>query len=503
MIHKTLVAVFASAILSVSAATIDVDGITYNIYSQNEAKLSVAPSSGNPYSGEIVIPASVARDGKVWSVIQVDRGAFAQCPELTKVSLPESVKTLMDYVFTDTPQLQTVEMPGVTMIYDMAFYNSGIRQITLPESLARMRNAVFFGCKNLTKVRIPASLTYLGGNAPFMRCTSLTEIEVDPENPNFKSADGALYSKDGKKLVDYPAGREQVVIQPGTYTLGEGAFKGADKIVSVTLPASVHEIERYVFDDCDALIQILTEGGNFTFQSYEGILYSGATLAICPRGLRSAVVRAGTTELADRAFNYCTQLREVQLPESLTRVGDQAFGECHALKNIVLPQSVCALGTMAFYRCAALESIVVPDRVEVIKSGTFSFCESMNAITLGENVKSIKTITFEGCDNINTFNVKAPVPPEVSQSHSTFVPQDVLYTATLNVPVGSADAYTSVSPWNQFANMQQVDFAGVEDVTPRDTEGKNAPCFDLHGRRIHNPAKNSPYIQNGLIHIKK
>ena len=63
----------------------------------------------------------------------------------------------------------------------------------------------FENCVNLTCIEIPATIVDVGATA-FNGCTSLEEIKVAAANPEFKSAYGALYSRDGGTLIKVPAG---------------------------------------------------------------------------------------------------------------------------------------------------------------------------------------------------------------------------------------------------------------------------------------------------------
>ena len=73
------------------------------------------------------------------------------------------------------------------------------------------------------------SNSYPSTSEMYSMCTGavkLTEIEVHPDNPYFKSVDGALFSKDGKVLLGYPLGnsRTHYEIPEGTETMAENMF---------------------------------------------------------------------------------------------------------------------------------------------------------------------------------------------------------------------------------------------------------------------------------------
>ena len=62
----------------------------------------------------------------------------------------------------------------------------------------------------------------------------------------------------------------------------------------------------------------------------------------------------GVTELARDAFYGCTALVSAQLPESLTEIGGRAFGDCGELKTLNIPGNVKKIGKKAFDGCVKL-----------------------------------------------------------------------------------------------------------------------------------------------------
>ena len=90
----------------------------------------------------------------------------------------------------------------------------------------------------LKRVELPASLEEIG-EIPFALCAQLTEIAVSDGNPNYKAVDGALYTKDGKQLIQYPNGKSgPFEVEEGTEVIRYGACARAD-ISQVTFPESL------------------------------------------------------------------------------------------------------------------------------------------------------------------------------------------------------------------------------------------------------------------------
>ena len=106
----------------------------------------------------ITIPASVTTIGD---------DAFARCYNLTSITIPASVTTIGGYVFSDCKNLTSVTIPsGVTAIGDGAFSGcESLTSITLPSGLTSIGNFAFADCFELTSITIPASVTSVGSSA--------------------------------------------------------------------------------------------------------------------------------------------------------------------------------------------------------------------------------------------------------------------------------------------------------------------------------------------------
>ena len=145
-------------------------------------------------------------------------------------------------------------------IYNYAFserYN--LTSITIPEGVKRIESCAFQECTNLKNIVIPSSITSISTNGTFDNCVSLTSIIVDENNNHYKSIDGNLYSKDGKTLVRYTAGKTDTsfIIPEGVTTIGCEAFGDCSSLTSVTIPNSVKSIKNNAFNDCTNLSSIV------------------------------------------------------------------------------------------------------------------------------------------------------------------------------------------------------------------------------------------------------
>ena len=127
--------------LVTAAQYFDVDGISYAIINDDEVKVEISN-----YSGNVIIPETVANEGKIYRVTAIADRAFKNCYSLTNVSIPNSVKSIGDEAF---------------------YYCSGLTGVTIPNSVESMGTYAFFYCENLATVTIGNGLTEIKDNAFF------------------------------------------------------------------------------------------------------------------------------------------------------------------------------------------------------------------------------------------------------------------------------------------------------------------------------------------------
>lgn len=96
------------------------------------------------------------------------------------------------------------------------------------------------------------------------------------------------------------------------------------------------------------------------------------------------------------AFSFCKGLHTVKLPASLTLISEDLFAECANLKNIDIPGSVTEIGANAFLRCTAFSLTELPDGIKSIGAAAFANCGRIESLTLPETLESIGNAAFNG-----------------------------------------------------------------------------------------------------------
>ena len=175
-------------------------------------------------------------------------------------------------------------------------------------------------------------------------------------------------------------------------------YMGSDS--DVTIPAviggkKVTSIGGSAFEGCTSLTSISIP---------DGVTSIGDSAFVGCTSLTSISIPDGVTSIGDFAFYGCSSLTNISIPDGVTSIGNWTFG-CTSLSSINIPNSVTNIGREAFYRCSSLTSINIPDGVTSIGEGAFDNCSSLTSINIPNSVTSIGGGAFSGCSSLTSINI--------------------------------------------------------------------------------------------------
>ena len=213
--------------------------------------------------------------------------------KFTLVSHPAGSK-VKEYVLADQ----------VTAVEGGAFYNCIYLESVVLAKVEKLGAGTFRYCNALTEVSIPETTTDIYHTA-FMDCYNLAKIDVDPDNPNYVSDNGVLYTKGYEVLYIYPIGRPDK-----SYQVHEGCS----------------EIKTMAFEDNRYLEEIDLKGvkkiGNYAFGNADSL----AKVTFDPE--------VESLDLDARAFNSCTALTRLEFPANLKSLGSEVFANSTVMKKV-------------------------------------------------------------------------------------------------------------------------------------------------------------------------
>ena len=320
----------------------------------------------------------------------------------------------------DIPEFDDSEYSSEGVIYsisadntyaEVAGYNGNAEKVKIDSEynglpVKNIYDSAFRGNKTITSVVIPDSVTSIGSGA--FICNSLNQITVTEENAFYKSIEGNLYTKDGKKLLQYAIGKDatEFYIPDSVTSIGDYAFSVCSSITSVVIGDNVTSIGDYAFYFCSSIT--------------------------------SVVIGDNVTSIGRDAFTYCTSLTSIVIPDSVTSIGNYAFVECSSLTSLIIPDSVTSIGGYAFDGCDSLEfneygnckylgsdnnpyfalikasnkdmsSYEIHNDTRVIAAYAFKCCYDLTSIVIPDNVTNIGEFAFSNCDALTSVVIPGSV----------------------------------------------------------------------------------------------
>lgn len=369
--------------------------------------------------------------------VDVPRDMFGKCTGLKKVTLKNGVRSIGEDAFRDCSSLEgvifentvlekisdgafwgcsalsSIALPdSVTEIERNAFFETGLRNIQLPEKLTLIGGGAFCNCKNLKQVQLPPQLKELGEGA-FFNCENLTQIQL-PAQLNKLGTD-AFRNCTSLDKIDIPAGLTQ--IEPDTFC--------NTGLTSVTLHEGLTKIEDGAFHDCLKLKKIripksVTDIGGLAL----GIRYNRGNGAeeVIPGGFTVEGYTGSAAERYVKRMHQCENLYHVFFKDvKFVSIG----GQTAAVTNIS------------------------KTKISALKTGAFTGKPLTQALTITYGGKKLVngrdyTLTWKNNKNIGTASVtikgKGKYNGSVTKKFRITVQKNAVYTVSrLKYKISSAD----------------------------------------------------------------
>lgn len=122
-------------------------------------------------------------------------------------------------------------------------------------------------------------------------------------------------------------------------------------------------------------------------------------------GLTAVTIPNTITTIGDSAFDGCTGLSTVVIPDSVTKIDNIAFNGCNGLTSVTLSKNLTTLGEGAFRGCTGLKTIVIPDSVSKIERNAFNGCNGLTSVTFSKKLTSIGSFAFSNCTGLKTVTI--------------------------------------------------------------------------------------------------
>ena len=421
-------------------------------------------------------------------------------------TIPDSVEGLGTNVNTITESSSAIKtltgkfvVDSRSMVIDGVLCGAAGYQLAnykMPEGITKVAQMLMYNCSYLQEVWIPKSVKIIGASA-FRDCSKLKFVYCAAITP--------------------PA-------------LGSNVFNGVDDNLTIYVPRnSLAKYQQSSYWKDFAINLVAYDGfapeddnggsgdsGSGSVAEAKGWLWytnGSTTTATKPndsgafnakiisnlydkeKGCWTISFDAPVTTIGMRAFQNCTTLTSITIPDSVTSIGQDAFNGCSSLSKVyyngdlsswckigfsngaanplaansqsalyidgkvveelIIPSDITEVKFASFRGCGSIKSVVFHDNVTTITKHSFNGCSSLTTVTIGSGVTSIGIQTFYNCANLTSVYCKPTTPP--SGEKNMFAKS--ASGCKIYVPTASVDAYKKADYWSDYADyIEGYDF---------------------------------------------
>lgn len=309
-------------------------------------------------------------------------------------------------LYVDGKKAEIIDIPaGVTVLRVFSGF-SGIRKITIPDSVTDMDFA-FYGCKDLEEVVFAGKSQIKQFNCTFTNCTSLKTITIPKSIKELwqnvfegcLSLKTAYYEGSFEEWCDIKMQRYMSSPMPCIekfYYKKENVY---EELIDAVIPETITQINVGVFSGYKALRSVTL---------HEGVTAIAKEAFKDCVNLSSIKLPSQLKFIGEYAFYGCKSLYSINIPKYVSEIENYTFGKCSSLTTIVIPENVTAIGDSAFSECESLANIIIPKNVTKIGRFAFSYCSNLTSVVIGENVSTISSYAFFGCSKLTSVKFKNP-----------------------------------------------------------------------------------------------
>ncbi|MDO4299769.1 MAG: leucine-rich repeat domain-containing protein [Clostridia bacterium] len=308
--------------------------------------------------------------------------AFQECGNLETVYIPDSLTYIDEYAFYDAKFLDKLvfgENPQLAVINYMAFAGCCFEEVTIPASVTNIHEKAFRNCKYLEKV-------YFEGDAP-------QNLEEDENAFSNCSSYLVLYYYEGKTGYSSPTwiGHKCQMISPRTSDYSLILDKGTGRITGY-----IDNLEP-AYDD-------------------NGVLQNPQDLVI-----PSVIDGTEVTGIDEEAFTEWERLGSVTIENGVEYIGYSAFESCTNIKTLFIPNTVTYIDEYAFYYALSLEEVTIEENSNLAVISWMAFSRTaISEIIIPESVTNIHEKAFRGCTNLLKVYFEGDAPNNLAEDENAF-----------------------------------------------------------------------------------
>lgn len=304
----------------------------------------------------------------------VVQGPFSSCAALTSITFASGTSKVADYMLADCDSIENLVFPdSITSVGVKTCYGCDkLATITFGTNsgLTELGKWTFQKCVSLTAARLPKYTKTIGQYA-FVDCTALTETVIPfsigevgdyayfrCENlESLTFGDGDQSNITGGKIGKYAFGDSTYNAQKGEYS------HPLKKITDVNIPNSITTIGEGAFEGCSGIVSLTCEDKFASFTDEQTI--------------------------QKKAFYNCWALTDVKYSSTLTLIGESAFESCTSLASLNIPNNVTEIGKAAYRNCTALNDLKLSERLATLNEEAFKNCVKLRQVYIPMSITKV------------------------------------------------------------------------------------------------------------------
>ena len=210
------------------------------------------------------------------------------------------------------------------------------------------------------------------------------------------------YTYQGQTLHYYIVDGNALIIPSDSYTNLTGSLTIPSSVTYNDTTYSVTSIVSYAFEGCSGLTSVtipnsVTSIGSRAFEDCSGLTTVNFNATNC-------------TSMCNMEFDFpvfyrCTALATLNIGDNVTNIPNYAFYTCSSLTSVTIPNSVTSIGSRAFEGCSGLTTLSIGNSVTSIGSSAFYNCSGLTSVTIPNSVTSIGSYAFSGCSGLTTLSI--------------------------------------------------------------------------------------------------
>ena len=243
-----------------------------------------------------------------------------------------------------------------------------------------------------------------------------------------------------------------LVSEKTTLTVAANITEAArSAVIKVVAVGNEKLMAEYIINQAHSYILNYTSSNGIIVTPYRSDAF-GATILVneYKDGVGYLVFNAPVTAIGSYAFDGCSSLTSITIPDSVTTIGSYAFRGCSSLTSVTIPDSVTEIGSSAFHDCifeknnfinnSSLDaeqngywgakvydviqsdglcingttvvscrrnatSVTIPNSVTEIGNKAFYYCCRLTSVTIPDSVTEVGDSAFWGCSSLTSVTI--------------------------------------------------------------------------------------------------